>query len=119
MFTHLTDLSKAFIFYGLAFSLTAMIAPLHTRLGEGVGLLAMFTPLVSLLLMLLVVTRDGYSKAGWASLGLQRAGFRGWGIALFVPLLVLGLAFTMLWSTDLADLVIPATLGGTPITALF
>ena len=47
------------------------------------------------------------------------AGFRGWGIALFVPLLVLGLAFTMLWSTDLADLVIPATLGGTPINAMF
>lgn len=119
MFTKLTDLTKAFIFYGLAFTLTALIVPLHTRLGEGVLLLAMFTPLVSLLLMLLVVTRDGYSKAGWASLGLQRAGFRGWSLALFVPLLVLGLAFTMLWSTDLADLVVPATMGGTPINALF
>lgn len=119
MFTHLTDLTKAFIFYGLAFTLTAMIAPFHTRLGEGVLLLAMFMPLISLLLMLLVVTRDGYSKAGWASLGLQRAGFRGWGIALFVPLLVLGLAYAVLWSTGLADLVVPATIGGTPINALF
>ena len=31
MFTHLTDLSKAYIFYGLAFALTAMVAPLYTR----------------------------------------------------------------------------------------
>lgn len=118
MFTHLTDLTKAFIFYGLAFTLTLIVAPLSS-LGEGVLLLAMFTPLISLLLMLLVVTRDGYSKAGWASLGLQRAGFGGWGIALFVPLLVLGLAYTVLWSTGIADLVVPAAIGGTPINALF
>ena len=118
MFTHLTDLTKACIFYGLAFTLTAMLAPFADSLGEGVMLLAMFTPLISLLLMLLVVTRDGYSKAGWASLGLQRAGWRGWGIAVFVPLLVLGLAFTLLWSTPLADLVLPTEVGGTPINAL-
>lgn len=119
MFTHLTDLTKAFIFYGLAVTLAAIVAPLHSSLGEGVLLLAMFTPLASVLLMLLVVTRDGYSKAGWASLGLQRAGFRGWGIALFVPLLVLGLAYTIIWGTGVADLVVPATFNGISINALF
>lgn len=119
MFTQLTDLTKAFIFYALAFTLTLALTPLSATLGERVLLLAMFTPLLSVLLTLLVVTRDGYSKAGWASLGLHRVGFRGWGIALFVPLLVLGLAYTIVWGTGVADLVVPATIGGTPINAMF
>jgi uncharacterized protein len=119
MFTQLTDLTKAFIFYGFAFTLTLILALLPPSLGEIVLLLAMFTPLIAVLLMLLVVTRDGYSKAGWASLGLHRAGFQGWGIALFVPLLVLGLAYTIVWGIGVADLVVPATLGDTPINAFF
>jgi len=41
------------------------------------------------LLMLLVITPDGYHKAGWAQLGLHRAGFRYWPLALLAPAAVL------------------------------
>jgi membrane protease YdiL (CAAX protease family) len=69
--------------------------------------------------MLLVVTRDGYSKAGWQSLGLHRAGFRGWGLALLLPLVVLGLSYSLVWGLGLARLVIPDTIEGTPVNFVF
>jgi hypothetical protein len=40
--------------------------------GELTPLIYMFTPPSVVLLMLLVVTRDGYSKAGWAVGGRGR-----------------------------------------------
>jgi len=38
-----------------------------------------FTPTVAALIMLLVVTREGYSKEGWKSLGLHRLGLNAGG----------------------------------------
>ena len=55
MFNQLTDLTKAFIFYGIAFALAVAVMPLQTILGETVLFVTMFTPLISVLLMLLVV----------------------------------------------------------------
>jgi len=34
--------------------------------------MAMITPVIAAVLMLLVVTRDGWTRSGWASLGLNR-----------------------------------------------
>jgi len=41
--------------------------------------------------MQLVVTRDGYTKAGWAVLGLHRAGVRAWGLVTLLSNLVFSL----------------------------
>jgi uncharacterized protein len=49
----------------------------------------MLTVTTSVLLMLLVMTPDGYHKAGWAQLGLHHAGFRYWPLALLAPIAVL------------------------------
>jgi len=43
--------------------------------------LYMFTPAIAALIMLLIVTRDGYSKGSWKVLGLHRLGIRAWWIA--------------------------------------
>jgi len=51
--------------------------------------------------MNLVVTRDGRSRAGWASLGLHRAGFRFWPIALVLPVLVIAAAEAVVAVTGL------------------
>jgi membrane protease YdiL (CAAX protease family) len=64
----------------------------------------MFTPLLAVLLLQLVVTRDGYTKAGWAVLGLHRAGFRAWGLALLLPGIVLGFGYSVIWLTGIASL---------------
>ena len=56
----------------------------------------------------LLVTRDGYTKAGWAALGLHRAGFRAWGVALLLPFLILGFGYSVVWLTGIATLTLPS-----------
>ncbi|CAN5657064.1 hypothetical protein BH18ACT11_BH18ACT11_20690 [soil metagenome] len=57
--------------------------------------------------MLLVVTRDGYSKEGWKSLGLHRLGLNVWWIAFGATLLITVAASAVVWATPLASFVIP------------
>lgn len=116
MFTHLTDTTKAIVFYALAFALAVVIA----LLPEAPVHLYMATPLMAAALMLFIVTGDGYTRAGLQSLGLHRLGLRGWGPAVFIPVLALGFAYGVVWITGLADLSIPATIGrnDTPVIYL-
>jgi uncharacterized protein len=108
MFRNLSDLTKAGVFYVLAFSLAFAVALLSQMLGEGVLLISMFTPLMAVLLMFLVVTRDGYSRAGWLSLGLHRPGLRSWGLAVLLPLLAIGGAYSAAWSIGIGQASVPA-----------
>jgi len=57
--------------------------------------------------MLLVVTRDGYSREGWKSLGLHRLGLNVWWIAFGVTLLITVAASAIVWATPLASFVVP------------
>jgi membrane protease YdiL (CAAX protease family) len=82
-----------------------------TGLGERTVILNMLTPLLAVLLMLLVVTREGYHKAGWQALGLQRAGWRSWGLAMGAPLLVLSVTYGIVWLTGIGRLVWPTNQG--------
>jgi uncharacterized protein len=74
----------------------------------------MFTPSAAVLLMLLVVTRDGYSRAGWELLGLKRLGFRSWGLAVGGPMLVMGFTYAIVWTTGVGRLEL-SNFGG-PVT---
>jgi len=44
---------------------------------------------------LLVVTRDGHTGTGWASLGIHRLGINRWPIAILVPTAVVGGAYVI------------------------
>jgi len=97
MFKKLTDTTKAAIFsvlvlclaVGDALLLRVLDLPQNTLTGTlGLGALWMCTTTVATLIMLLLVTREGYSKEGWKSLGLHRLGLRVWWIAFGVTLLV-------------------------------
>ena len=107
MFRYLSDRTKAIIFYALAFIFSAAVVPLAPILGAGVSAVAMLTPLLAVLLLLLIVTRDGYTRAGWPALGLHRAGVGTWRAALFVPLLILGFSYGALWLTGIASFAMP------------
>jgi hypothetical protein len=79
MFKTLTDTSKAAIFTALVLILAVAAALAINTLGlassEFVwGAVWSITPVLATLIMLLVVTRDGYSRSGWQSLGLGRLG---------------------------------------------
>src|SRR5215218_3776854 len=110
MFTKLTDTSKAAIFSVLVLCLSVGAALLIRTLDlSGFVLPAVWssTPTVAALIMLLVVTRDGYSKEGWKSLGLHRLGLNVWWIAFGVTLLITVAASAIVWATLLASFVLP------------
>jgi membrane protease YdiL (CAAX protease family) len=111
MFTKLTDTNKAAIFAVLVLCLSVGAALLirFLELPQGFVLFSIwsFTPTVAALIMLLVVTRDGYSKEGWKSLGLHRLGLNVWWIAFGATLLITVAASAVVWATPLASFTMP------------
>src|SRR5215213_3589513 len=111
MFTKLADTSKAAIFAVLVLCLSVGAALLIKMLGLplGYGLAAVWssTPTVAALIMLLVVTREGYSRDGWKSLGLHRLGLSVWWIAFGATLLITVAASAIVWATPLASFIMP------------
>ena len=110
MFTKLTDTSKAAIFALLVICLSVGAALSINMLGlSGFAMAGVWsiTPVVATLILLLVVTRDGYSREGWKSLGLHRLGLNVWWIAFGVSLLVSVVAAAVLWATPLASFLVP------------
>ena len=111
MLRTLTDHGKAFTYAVLVLLMATGAALLIERIGLEPGFLLfalwMSTPALATLVMLLVITRDGYSRDGWASLGVHRFGLNVWWIAFGVTL-VLGVAVTSLvWATPLASITVP------------
>lgn len=104
MFTQLSSLMKAGLYYLIALTLALLVGFFGQGLGERSAILSMFTPLAAVLLMQLVVTRDGHTRAGWRVLGFHWAGWRSWGLAVLGPLLVLGCTYTIVWSTGIGRL---------------
>jgi CAAX protease family protein len=88
VFPHLSTTARAVTFYLLAIGMCATLA-LTWPNGHAASVIAMLTPTLSVLLMQLVVTRDGWRRGGWAKLGLSRLGARLWGLALALPLAIL------------------------------
>ncbi len=108
MTSNLTASAKGWAFTAIVFTL-AIAAALTIRLGDfdsefAGGLIFMSTPTLAVLLMKLVVTRDGWSRAGWRALGLRRSRRRTWPLAI-------GIAFA-------ASLVASAAVWGSPVAGL-
>ena len=111
MFTKLADTRKAAIFTVLVLCLSVgaalLIRFLELPSGPVMWTVWSFTPTVAALIMLLVVTRDGYSMEGWKSLGLHPLGLSVWWIAFGLTLLITVAASAVVWATPLASFVIP------------
>lgn len=102
MFSSMKDSTKAIVF-----TVLVLLLALSFSYIPGIdGFLYMMTPAIATLIMMLVVTRDGYSKSGWKMLGLHKLGFRGWAFALIVPIIPLAVSFGIVWTTGLSSLVI-------------
>lgn len=85
--------------------------------------LYMMTPGVAALLMMLVVTGEGYTLEGWKSLGLHRLGLKAWPFALLAPFAINAIGMGLLFLTGLAtytglDPAIAAELGNRPIIVM-
>jgi uncharacterized protein len=111
MFTKLTDTSKAAIFAVLVLCMSVgaalLIRFLDLAPSMGMWVLWSITPTAAALIMLLVVTRDGYSREGWKVLGLHRLGLSVWWIAFGGTLLITVAASAVVWATPLASFIMP------------
>jgi uncharacterized protein len=88
VFPNLSITARAVTYYLMALGMCVALA-LTWPSGEAAAVLAMLTPVLSVLIMQLVVTRDGWRRSGWASLGLGRLGTRVWAVAIAMPLGIL------------------------------
>src|SRR4028118_143199 len=92
MFAKLTDTAKAAIFSVLVLFMATGVALairiLDLARNGGMWILWSCTPTMAALIMLLVVTREGYSREGWRVLGLYRLGSSVWWIAFGLTLLI-------------------------------
>ncbi len=89
MIRSLTEVQKGATFYLITLGMAVLLALFGPTGTDAIQTLNMLTATAGVLLMLLVITPDGYHRAGWAQLGLQRAGFRYWPLALLGPAAVL------------------------------
>jgi membrane protease YdiL (CAAX protease family) len=111
MFSKLSDTGQATFFSVLVLLMATGVA-LAIRILElapstGMWVLWSCTPTVAALLMLLVFTREGYSRDGWKVLGLHRLGLSVWWIAFGLTLLITVAASAVVWATPLASFVVP------------
>ena len=111
MFMKLSDTGKAAVFSVLVLVM-AVGAALVIRFLEltptlGMWVLWSITPTAATLVMLLVVTREGYSRGGWKALGLHRPGLSVWWITFGGTLLITVAASAVVWATPLASFVVP------------
>jgi uncharacterized protein len=99
MFISMKDSTKAIIFTVLVLALAVGFSFIPGIGGFGY----MMTPTIAVLLMMLVITRHGYSKSGWKRLGLHKLGMRNWAFVLIVPIIPLAIGFGIVWATGLAS----------------
>jgi membrane protease YdiL (CAAX protease family) len=85
VFRSLTEIQKGAAFYLITLGLAILVALFGPTGTDAIQTLNMLTATAGVLLMLLVITPDGYHRAGWAQLGLHHAGFRYWPLALLAP----------------------------------
>ena len=112
MIRSFTEIQKGWIFYLLTLGLALLVALFGPSSAGAIQILNMLTVTAGVLLMLLVITPDGYHKAGWAELGLHRAGWRYW------PLALLGPAAALIASYAAAALVLGVSWRFAPNTAI-
>ncbi|HEY2492473.1 MAG TPA: CPBP family intramembrane glutamic endopeptidase [Paenibacillus sp.] len=108
MFTTLKESSKAIIFTAIVMSL-ALVFSLTPGMN---GFMYMMTPALSVLIMMFMVTRDGYSKQGWAAIGLNKLGVKGWKFAFLIPIIPVVLGFGIVLLMGLSKMVIPESFQG-------
>jgi len=72
------------------------------------GLLLAFSPLLVVLVMMLVVTREGYRRDGWRPLGMTRLGLRYWPFALLATAGVSALAIVGVALAGAGSLTVPS-----------
>jgi uncharacterized protein len=97
MLRSLSNWQKGVIFYVLTLIMALAVVIFGPDNTGRLQILNMLTPTVGVLLLLLVVTPDGYHRSGWAGLALHRPGWRAWPLALIAPTAILCVSYGVAW----------------------
>lgn len=104
----MSSLIKASIFYAIVLTSSVLLALfVAPMLGHATLLIVMTTPLFAVLIMKLLVTREGWRKDGWGDLGLFSLGFSAWPIAIVMPVSVLLFSYGIIWISGIAGFAVP------------
>lgn len=117
MLNHLSELKKASLFYFIVMALSlalVMFFRLVAPKSEIVILANMLTPALATVIMLYVLTSDGYKRKAPFSLGLTRSGWHSWSLALLSPLVVLTVTYGLGWGSGTAGFATPTGTGWFP-----
>jgi membrane protease YdiL (CAAX protease family) len=106
MFARLTAPARAVIFYAIALGLAVVVSLFAGSLGEFSAMLTMLTPAAAVVVMLLL-TREGFGRAARGSLGLSRAGLGIWWFAILGPVVILVASYAILVAAGLATFAVP------------
>ena len=107
MFANLSGPQRAAIFYSTALGLAIVVNAFSGTFGELTPLVTMFTPAVAVVIVMLLVTREGLGRSGLASLGVMTLGLRGWWLAILGPMAVLAASYAVLVGAGLATFAVP------------
>jgi membrane protease YdiL (CAAX protease family) len=112
------DPGRAFTFYAITLVLAVGVALAAPVIGEASLLLTMFTPAVAVVIMLGLLAPEGGFRAALAGVGLDRAGYKGWPIAVGTPALIHGLGLALMLLAGLTAVAIPTTGGPAALVLL-
>ena len=102
---------KAIIFYGITLALAVAVAFAAPMVGEASPVVTMLTPTVATVIMLAWIAPEGGFRQVLPLLGLDRAGFKGWPLAIVGPTALHFLSFLVLSITGLAVFAAPQITG--------
>jgi uncharacterized protein len=118
--TRMTDgnSNKAFVFYGITLCLAVQVRLAVPFIGEASLPVTMLTPAIAAALMLIFIAPEGGFRHSIESLGLTKAGLKGWPLAIGGPVLIHALGLAVLFAGGLTALSAPQVSGSATLLVL-
>lgn len=107
---------KAIVFYAITLALAVAVAFMVPWIGEASPVVTMLTPTIATVIMLAWIAPEGGFRKGLSLLGLDRAGFKGWPLAIAGPAAIHLVGLGILSFTGLAVFVAPQVSGSVAFT---
>jgi membrane protease YdiL (CAAX protease family) len=109
---------KAFIFYAITLALAVAVAFAAPIFGEASPVVTMLTPTIAAVIMLTWIAPEGSFRKSLSLLGLDRAGLKGWPLAMGGPIALHFVSFLVLSITGLAIFAAPQITGSVAFAVL-
>jgi uncharacterized protein len=105
--------NKAFVFYVITLGLAILVRLAVPFIGEASALATMLTPALAAAAMMIFLAPEGGFRQSIESLGLTKAGLKGWPFAIGGPVLIQAAGLAILIATGLTALAAPQNAGST------